>query len=671
MAATRCRRRGAGIGTGGKVLAASESDMAVEPILGRDYIDARDTVGWIYDTDRKRVVWANRAALRVWNAESLEELRARDLSVDMSRSVEQRLKQYQEDFISHGATFREAWTIYPKGQPRMLRLAYRGYRLPDGRMAMLCEGTEEINATPEAMRSVEALLHTSVVISLFGLDGSLLYCNPAARACYGGGARFLDGRFGDAAEAARIRSLVETEGMFEGAVAVTTLNGERWHQIRAFLCRDAVTGDQAMLFSETDVTETHLARLALMDSRNEALEASRLKTEFVANMSHEIRTPLNGVLGLAQLMHNTALSPEQADLLTMIESSGKALLGIIEDILDISKIEAGEIEIAEEAYDLHDILQEAVDTVFVAASSRGITINRRIAENMPERLWGDPKRLRQVLINLLGNAIKFSRDNAVDLCVETSGDESLYFAVVDRGVGIPPEQQGTIFERFRQVDGSLTRSHGGTGLGLAICKTLVELMGGQIGMKSVVGHGSTFWFTIARKALDEAAQNAPVDGHGAPAVVHLTDLPILLAEDNPTNQFIIARSLERKGMEIDVVGNGDEALERLAERTYGLVLMDIQMPVMSGHDAIQEIRKGTGAAARTPIIALTANATPEAMFAVLDAGADAYMTKPVKLDALYEKILELLGQAQRHGAAPARGAISPSASGVSPPASGG
>jgi signal transduction histidine kinase/CheY-like chemotaxis protein len=641
----------------------SEGDAGVEPVLGTAYLDALDTVLWIYDTDHKRVLWANRAALRVWNAASLDELRARDLSIDMSRSVEQRLKQYQEDFISHDATFREAWTIYPKGQPRMLRLAYRGYRLPDGRMAMLCEGTEEINATPEAMRSVEALLHTSVVISLFGLNGELLYCNPAARACYGGGARYLDARFASHGQAESILATVQAEGMFEGAVAVTTLNGERWHQIRAFLCRDAVTGDQAMLFSETDVTETHLARLALMDSRNEAVEASRLKTEFVANMSHEIRTPLNGVLGLAQLMHNTALSAEQADLLTMIESSGKALLGIIEDILDISKIEAGEIELARETFGLHDLVQEAIDTVFVAASSRGIAINRQIDDSIPERLWGDTKRLRQVLINLLGNAIKFSRDEDVDLRVEPDGDGVLRFCVIDRGVGIPPDQQGTIFERFRQVDGSLTRSHGGTGLGLAICKTLVELMGGQIGMTSVVGQGSTFWFTIPREAADHAAAKAGSKADRLPVMAHLTDLPILLAEDNPTNQFIIARSLERRGMAVDVVGNGAEALERLSEHPYGLVLMDLQMPVMSGYDAILAIRQDPGPSSRTPIIALTANATPEAMFSVLEAGADAYMTKPVKLDALYEKMLELLGHARRRGAAAAGASVSPPVSG--------
>jgi signal transduction histidine kinase/CheY-like chemotaxis protein len=648
---------------GGGVLTADVSGKDVDPVLDSAYLDALDTVLWIYDTDNKRVMWANRAALRVWNAETLEELRQRDLSIDMSRSVEQRLKQYQEDFVNHGATFREAWTIYPKGQPRMLRLAYRGYRLPDGRMAMLCEGTEEINATPEAMRSVEALLHTSVVISLFGIDGTMLYCNPAARACYGGGARHLDGRFADHAEAGRIRNMVRAEGMFEGAVAVTTLGGERWHQIRAFLCRDAVTGDQAMLFSETDVTETHLARLALMDSRNEAVEASRLKTEFVANMSHEIRTPLNGVLGLAQLMRNTALSPEQADLLTMIESSGKALLGIIEDILDISKIEAGEIALVREAFDLQTLVREALDTVFVAASSRGIGINLQMAADVPARVRGDPKRLRQVLINLLGNAIKFSRDADVDLCVEPHGTTLLRFSVIDRGVGIPPDQQGKVFERFRQVDGSLTRSHGGTGLGLAICKTLVELMGGQIGMTSVVGKGSTFWFTIASEPAEQTTEAESGVQDRSEVVVHLADVPILLAEDNPTNQFIIARSLERKGLDVDVVGNGAEALERLGDRSYGVVLMDIQMPVMSGFEAIQEIRKRTDAAARTPIIALTANATPEAMFSVLEVGADAYMTKPVKLDALYEKIIELLGRTQPRPEGGAPAALSPPASG--------
>jgi signal transduction histidine kinase/ActR/RegA family two-component response regulator len=613
------------------------------PVLDTGYLEQLDTVLWIYDTDHKRVLWANAAARRVWNADSMEELRSRDLGIDMSRSVEQRLKQYQEDFIRYGATFREAWTIYPKGQPRMLRLAYRGYRLRDGRMAMLCEGTEEIAATPEAMRSVEALLHTSVAISLMALDGRLLYCNPAARACYGGGVRELSARFSDPADAARLHRAVTQDGMFEGAVAMNTLSGERWHQIRAFLCRDAVTGEQAMLLSETDVTETQLARLALLDSRNEALEASRLKTEFVANMSHEIRTPLNGVMGLSQLMRATALSPEQANLLSMIESSGKALLGIIEDILDISKIEAGRLALEPEDFDLRALLQEVGDTVFVAAATKGIRLVRQVDDDVPDRLHGDAKRLRQVLINLVGNAIKFSGDKDVTLRAETDPSGQLRFSVIDRGPGIPPDQQAAIFERFRQGDGSLSRSHGGTGLGLAICKTLVELMGGRMGLRSALGHGSTFWFTInAVRAGAPGVSAPPPVPAPAPAPAGVAgDLPVLLAEDNPTNQFIITRSLERRGLEVDVVGNGAEALERLAERSYAIVLMDIQMPVMSGYTAIEKIRAAENGATRLPIIALTANATPEAMVSVLDVGADAYMTKPVRLDALYDKIVEL------------------------------
>ena len=619
-----------------------ETPEDIEPFLDTGYLERLDTVLWIYDTDHKRVIWANAAARRVWNAESMEELRSRDLSIDMSRSVEQRLKQYQEDFIRYGATFREAWTIYPKGQPRMLRLAYRGYRLSDGRMAMLCEGTEEIHATPEAMRSVEALLHTSVAISLLSLDGRLLYCNPAARACYGGGLLDFDSRFAELEQAARIRAAVIHEGLFEGAVPVTTLGGERWHQIRAFLCRDAVTGEQAMLLSETDVTETHLARLALIDSRNDALEASRLKTEFVANMSHEIRTPLNGVLGLSQLMRNTALSPEQADLLTMIESSGKALLGIIEDILDISKIESGQFALEPEAFLLRALLQEVQDTVFVAASAKNIALRVTADETVSDRLWGDAKRLRQVLINLVGNAIKFSGDQDVDLRVEPEAPGVLRFSVTDRGPGIAPEQQAAIFERFRQADGSLSRTHGGTGLGLAICKTLVEMMGGRIGLRSAPGQGSTFWFTIASLPAEGIVSGSEAARPASKPVI-ASDLPILLAEDNPTNQFIIARSLERRGLEVEVVGNGAEALERLGERPYALVIMDIQMPVVSGDEAIRRIRAGTAEVARVPIIALTANATTEAMVAVLAAGADAYMTKPVRLDALYDQIARLIG----------------------------
>jgi CheY-like chemotaxis protein len=342
-------------------------------------------------------------------------------------------------------------------------------------------------------------------------------------------------------------------------------------------------------------------------------------------------------------MRATALSPEQANLLSMIESSGKALLGIIEDILDISKIEAGRLALEPEDFDLRPLLQEVGDTVFVAAATKGIRLVRQVDDDVPDRLHGDAKRLRQVLINLVGNAIKFSGDKDVTLRVETEPSGQLRFSVIDRGPGIPPDQQAAIFERFRQGDGSLSRSHGGTGLGLAICKTLVELMGGRMGLRSALGHGSTFWFTInAVRAGAPGVSAPPPVPVPPPAPLGVAgDLPVLLAEDNPTNQFIITRSLERRGLEVDVVGNGAEALERLAERSYAIVLMDIQMPVMSGYTAIEKIRAAENGATRLPIIALTANATPEAMVSVLDVGADAYMTKPVRLDALYDKIVEL------------------------------
>ncbi len=625
------------------------SEDPYRPVFSAEDLDRLDTVYWIYDIDRKRVAWANAAAIRLWDADSLEELRARDLSADMSRTVEQRLQQYREDFERYDSVFREAWTFYPKGRPRKLRMTYRGRRMPDGRMAMLCEGTEEIASTPEAMRSAEAVLHTSVAISLFSPDGAALYSNPAARACYGGRVRTLAARFACADDARRIGDAVREDGMFEGAVAVTTLAGERWHQIRAYACRDAVTGDRAILFSETDVTEAHLARVALTASRNEALEASRLKTEFVANMSHEIRTPLNGVLGLAQLMRNTDLSEEQAELLAMIESSGAALLGIIEDILDISKIEAGQLRLDSESYSPRALASEAVDTVFFAAAQKEIAIRRIIDPDAPDLVLGDAKRVRQVLINLLGNAIKFSHDADIHLRVEACGPGVMKYSVTDRGVGIAPDQQEAVFERFRQADGSLTRNHGGAGLGLAICRTLVEMMGGEIGVVSAPGEGSTFWFTIASPLAPApaapAADAEPVAGDGPRAA-----LPLLIAEDNATNQFIISRALNRRGYRTDAVTNGAEALEKLRAGAYGLVVMDIQMPVMSGSTAIERIRSGAVPDPDIPIIALTANATPEAMAETLRAGASAYLTKPVDLEALFDRIETLMRRSIRPAA---------------------
>ena len=459
-----------------------------------EILDRADAAIWIYHFDRKRVVWANRAALDVWQADSVEELGARDLSLDMSRSVEQRLSQYKEDFLTHAATtFYERWTLFPKGVPRTLRVKYSGLQLEDASMTMLCEAVEAERDEPEAVRSVEALLHTSVMISMFTAGGELLYCNPAARSCYGRMDRSLLEHFRDREQGRAFLEDLLASGKNEVTVRVASNGGERWHRIVGVKCSDAVTGETALLLSESDVTEVQEAQRLLEVSRNEALKANNLKSKFIANMSHEIRTPLNGVIGMSQLLKRTPLTQDQAWMVDTVLSSGETLLLIINDVLDISRIESGLIEVANESFAVQDLLSKSFAAVRGAAEVKGIVL--RVESDFREgtRLFGDENLLRQVLVNLLGNAIKFSEGGVVTLRIRAAELNRIRFEVSDQGCGIPEEEHGIIFERFQKGHRpSDARALSGTGLGLSIARDLVQLMNGEIGVESTVGEGATF-----------------------------------------------------------------------------------------------------------------------------------------------------------------------------------
>jgi signal transduction histidine kinase/ActR/RegA family two-component response regulator len=372
-------------------------------------------------------------------------------------------------------------------------------------------------------------------------------------------------------------------------------------------------------------------------ARDAANAANVLKTQFLANMSHEIRTPLNGVLAMAEVMSMGELEPVQRDRLDVIRQSGGLLLAVLNDVLDLSKIEAGKLTLMVDDFDLEPLMGSAVEGFRVMAQSKGLGFSFDVAEAARGWWRGDADRLRQVIGNLLSNAIKFTPRGEVTAKIDINPDTgALRVLVTDTGVGIAPEKLPTLFEKFTQADNSATRRFGGTGLGLAICRELTQMMGGSIDVSSREGKGSMFTVELPL-ARGEPAEAAPPEVDSA---TDDGDLRLLAAEDNPTNRQVLQAVMDSLGIDIDIVPDGLEAVEAWRAGGYDLILMDIQMPVMDGIAAAREIRaeEARTGRRRTPIVALTANALTHQIEEYLAAGMDGHVAKPIEIAKLYEAI---------------------------------
>ena len=516
------------------------------------------------------------------------------------------------------------------------------------------QAAEALRASEERRHMLaQALQSADECISITDTEDRILYVNDAFRRTYGYEEKELIGQ-----PITMLRS-ARTSQEVQEAILPATLSG-KWH---GEIWNRAKNGRQfALVGIARDITERKRHEEELIQAREGADAANRAKSRFLANMSHEIRTPMNGVLGMLQLLLETDLTAEQQEYADVAKNSGWTLLALIDDILDLSKIEAHKITLENLEFNPRQTVEDVVGLLHVQADPKGLALRSHVAAEIPPLLRGDERRLRQVLTNLVGNAIKFTAQGEVAVYASLESQDgtksTLKFAITDTGIGLPPGQETQLFSPFVQADVSTTRKYGGSGLGLAICKQLVELMGGTIGIESRQDQGSTFWFTVP---LDPAApaerpdqkkderKPAP-DAISRPIAAKARSSAralatgeskghILVAEDNATNRLVAVAQLRKLGYRATAVNNGAEALEAVQQTHYDLVLMDCQMPLMDGFEASRRIR---AIQPNLTIIAVTADAMPDDQDRCLREGMNGYLAKPVAIHQLREVLAKWL-----------------------------
>lgn len=597
---------------------------------------------WVFDRDRGRAWWANVRALALFAAPDLEALQARQRRDEMSDGMRRRLASYWEHF-ERGDSVTEEWTFYPEGaEPVVAECACTGVRIEDDlgeRLAMLVEARprERSAIGDNERRLVEALRHCGELISFYRLDGHLLLRNPAAEQTLGlagagaAGADDFAASFADEAESEAARGAVREGEVFRREVRVHTRGGSAWHDTEVRGVVDPVSGQPAVLAVQHDVTahreSEQRVRAAQQEAellRDEAQAASRAKSAFLGVMSHELRTPMTGALAAAEVLRQSELSVDQRELLEMVLEGGRQMVGLIDDILDITRVEAGRVDLVPRTVSPRALVSDTLRPLQTQAQRKALQFSHEVEEAVPDFVRLDRQRVAQVLANLAGNAIKFTDTGRVQVVVSsTSGN--LRFEVRDTGVGMATTEH--IFEAFSQAAAS---GRGGAGLGLHIAQLLTRAMGGELGVETAPGVGSTFWFSLPLTVAEEAPEE-----RSAPARREHLGLRVFVVDDNALNRRAFVRLLRQWGCETTEAEDGVHALAVLDAAAPDVILMDVNMPRMDGPTAAREIRARSADSICAPIIALTADThlddDTRAVF-------DDVLFKPVDWDALYQTL---------------------------------
>ncbi len=603
-----------------------------------------DTPMWVFDLTRRRMAWANPAGVTFWNAASLEEFLARDFS-NLSEATITRNEAVMMEHAA-GRQVRMQWTVYPKGRPVTFNAHTNAVLLADGTEAILYEAHALPQIIdPSMLRGVEAMQHTSVLVGLHRFDGSAAMRNPAAVRTLGMidpstrdddfGAMFVD-----LATAETARRKVMAGQVFSAEVELASRTGARWYGLDARPVSDPVTGEPLIQINARDIDELKATQEDLRRAKEVAEAASAAKGQFLANMSHEIRTPMNAILGLVYLLQSRPLGAAEQDMVQKIHNAGRSLLGIINDILDVSKIDAGRLEIEHAPFQLGDVLDNVAAIMSAAIGESHVEL---IVDPVPAGanfLKGDALRLGQILINLVGNAIKFTTAGEVVLTVSLvaarSAEVDLRFAVRDTGIGIAAEKQEAIFTAFAQADGSTTRRFGGSGLGLTITRHIVGLMGGSINLTSVPGKGSEFSFVIP-VALDERGGLLPFPPG--------TRQRVLIADDHPIAQATLAELARSMGWTAILASSGADAMAQVLDAAdagtpFDALFLDWKMPGMDGLTAAARLRVSLGGRQPPAIIMVTGTDREHLLRDPLAGAADAVLAKPVTASAMYNAFVQ-------------------------------